>query len=354
MRIPYGLVFPALAMIEPERAHGAALQALQCGLAGAAFADPFEDPTLETKVWSRSFPNPVGLAAGFDKDAVAVDPALALGFGFVEVGGVTPRPQPGNPRPRLFRLPQDRAVINRLGFNSAGAEVVAGRLSARRQRGGLVGVNLAKNKDSADAAADFAATARLVAAHVDFLVINVSSPNTPGLRALQSIEPLVTIIRAVRGAVATSGSKPALLLKIAPDLDVADVTDICRVARAEALDGMVVSNTTIARAPTLRGAARAETGGLSGRPLFEASTQLLREVYALTEGLLPLIGVGGVASGADAYTKIRAGASLVQLYTAMVYEGPGLVGRIKRELAELLRRDGFKHVSDAVGAEHRK
>lgn len=354
MRIPYSLVFPALALMEPERAHGAALMALQCGLAGAAFADPYEDPILETNVWSRSFPNPVGLAAGFDKDAIAVDAALALGFGFTEVGGVTPRSQPGNPRPRLFRLREDRAVINRFGFNSAGAEVVAARLAARRHNGGLVGVNLAKNKESTDAAADFAATARLVAAHVDFLVINVSSPNTPGLRALQSIEPLVTIIRSVRGAITASGTKPALLLKIAPDLAVADVTDICRVARAEALDGMVVSNTTIARAPTLRGAARAETGGLSGWPLFDVSTQLLREVYALTEGQLPLIGVGGVASGADAYTKIRAGASLVQLYTAMVYEGPGLVGRIKRELAELLRRDGFKHVSEAVGSEHRK
>jgi dihydroorotate dehydrogenase len=339
-------------LLDAERAHRFALWGLRSGIAARLFADPFDDAILETRIWSRRFRNPIGFAAGFDKDAEAVDPAFALGFGFVEVGGVTPRPQPGNPRPRLFRLPEDRAIINRLGFNSNGVEAVARRLSARRHGYGIVGLNLAKNKDSADAAADFAETTRVAAALVDFLVINVSSPNTPGLRSLQSVEPLVRIVRAVRAARDEANGKSAVLIKIAPDLPVADVAEICRVAEAERLDGLVVSNTTVARPASLRSRHAGESGGLSGRPLFAMSTQLLREVYALTDGRIPIIGVGGIATGADAYAKIRAGASLVQLYSAMVYEGPAIVGRIARELAGLLRRDGYSAVSDAVGADH--
>jgi dihydroorotate dehydrogenase len=349
MRDAYKLIFPALTLFEPETAHRLAVFGLKRGIAGALFADRNDDHILAVNLWSRQFPNPIGLAAGFDKDAEVFAQALALGFGFVEVGGVTPLPQPGNPRPRLFRLESDRAVINRFGFNSAGAEVVAARLKGRGP--GLVGLNLAKNKTSDDAAADFAATTRMVAGNVDFLVINVSSPNTPGLRALQSIEPLVKIIRSVRNARNEAGAQPPLLLKIAPDLAVADVNDVCRVAEAEQLDGLVVSNTTITRPGSLSSPLAIEGGGLSGAPLFELSTRVLREVYALTGGRIPLIGVGGVGSGADAYAKIRAGASLVQLYSALVYEGPGLIGRIKRELTDLLRRDGFSTVADAVGAD---
>lgn len=349
----YRLGYPLLAAFDPETAHRIAVFGLKSGIARALFAAPFHDSVLEIDVWGRRFANPVGLAAGFDKDAEVVDSALALGFGFVEVGGVTPRPQLGNPRPRLFRLSEDRAVINRFGFNSAGAAVVAERLQRRTGRG-IIGLNLAKNKESADAGADFAESARQLADLVDFLVINVSSPNTPGLRALQSVEPLVGIIRAVRTAREASRTKPPLLLKIAPDLAVADVNDVCRVADAEKLDGLVVSNTTIARPASLVSTHAGEAGGLSGKPLFETSTRLLREVFALTEGRLPLVGVGGISSGADAYAKIRAGASLVQLYSALVYEGPGLVGRIVRDLAALLRRDGFARVADAVGADHRR
>ena len=345
----YRLAFPILSTIEPETAHRVALLGLASGIAGPLFADKFEDPALAISVWSRQFPNPVGLAAGFDKHAEVTDAALNLGFGFVEVGGVTPQPQPGNSRPRLFRLTEDRAVINRFGFNSHGAAVVAQRLMKRGR--GVVGLNLAKNKDSPDAAGDFATTARAVAPYVDFLVINVSSPNTPGLRALQSVDPLVTIIRAVRAALSDANARPPLLLKIAPDLPVADVNDVCRVAESERLDGLVVTNTTTSRPESLRSPYAKETGGLSGAPLFDLSTRVLREVFALTGGRIPLIGVGGISSGADAYAKIRAGATLVQLYTALVFQGPALIGRIKRDLVALLKRDGFSCVADAIGAD---
>jgi dihydroorotate dehydrogenase len=351
----YRLAWPILSALEPEAAHGAALLALRSGVLGVLYGSGRADPALKTEVWGRSFPNPVGLAAGFDKNALVPREVAALGFGFVEVGGVTPLPQPGNPAPRVFRLTEDRAIINRLGFNSEGLAVVARRLAGLRASGMrcIVGVNLGKNKESADAAADYVAGVAALAPLADFLVINVSSPNTPGLRALQSVDALVALTRAVREARAKTAALPPLLFKIAPDLDVADVTDICRVAVAEKMDGIVVSNTTVARAKTLRSAHRNETGGLSGAPLFEASTQLLREVYALTEGNLPLIGVGGIASAAQAYAKIRAGASLVQLYTALVYEGPGLAAEIMRGLSDLLRRDGFTSIGQAVGADHR-
>jgi dihydroorotate dehydrogenase len=350
----YAWFGPVLRMMPPEAAHRVTIRALAAGLlAGRADID---DPVLQTRAWGLQFPNPIGLAAGFDKDAEVFMPMLRLGFGFVEVGSITPRPQPGNPRPRVFRLAEDRAVINRLGFNSAGlAQAVANLRRRAGARAGVVGVNLGKNGDSSDAAADYAAGATAVAPVADYLVVNVSSPNTPGLRALQEAATLRVLLDAVRAACrAAMPDRPVpLLLKIAPDLAPADRVDISRVALDGGVDGLIISNTTIDRPGGLRGRAARESGGLSGRPLFGPSTDLLREIYRLTGGQVPLVGVGGVASGADAYAKIRAGASLVQLYTALIYEGPSLVGRIKRDLASRLHADGFASVAEAVGADHR-
>ncbi|MDX2222888.1 MAG: quinone-dependent dihydroorotate dehydrogenase [Rhodospirillaceae bacterium] len=347
----YRIAWPLVSLLEPETGHRAALAVLKAGVGSGLFADRFEHPSLETTVFGRRFANPIGLAAGFDKHAEVIAPCLALGFGFVELGGVTPQPQTGNPRPRLFRLTEDEAIINRMGFNSDGLAAFARRLAAWRAGGGagVVAVNLGKNKTSDDAAADYAAGVGALAHLADLVVINVSSPNTPGLRALQSVAPLIAIIRAAQASRPATASHVPLLLKIAPDLTDDDVADLCRVALDERIDGLVVSNTTTARPAALRSIHRNETGGLSGRPLFAPSTALLARVFAATGGRLPLIGVGGVGSGADAYAKIRAGASLVQLYSALVFHGPALVGRIKRELAALLARDGFAHVADAVG-----
>jgi dihydroorotate dehydrogenase len=346
----YRLIAPALLALDPETAHGLAIRALKSGLVPRLRAA--DDPILAQRVWGRAFSNPIGLAAGFDKHAEVPDALLDLGFGFVEVGGVTPLPQPGNPRPRLFRLNEDGAVINRMGFNSVGLEVVRARLTARARRG-IVGVNLGKNKDQTDAAADYVAGARAFAPHADFLVINVSSPNSPGLRALQSREALHALVSRVRGVLAGIANAPPLLLKIAPDLTGDDKRDIAAVALETRLDGLIISNTTLARPPSLASRYRGEAGGLSGRPLFAPSTALLGEFYRLTQGRLPLVGVGGIASGRDAYRKIRAGASLVQLYSALVFHGPGLVAAIRRDLAAALREDGFRSVAEATGADHR-
>jgi dihydroorotate dehydrogenase len=346
----YALIAPALRALDPETAHRLAVVALKSGLVPRGRVE--DAPILAQRVWGRDFANPVGLAAGFDKHAEAPDALLDQGFGFVEIGGVTPLPQPGNPRPRLFRLAQDGAVINRMGFNSVGLGVVRDRLAARVRRG-IVGVNLGKNKEQTDAAADYVAGARAFAPHADFLVINVSSPNTPGLRALQSRESLQALVSRVRDALAGVPGAPPLLIKVAPDLTDDDRRDIAAVAIATRLDGLIVSNTTLARPASLTSPHRGEAGGLSGRPLFEPSTALLGQFYRLTEGRLPLVGVGGIASGRDAYRKIRAGATLVQLYTALVFHGPGLVAAIKRDLAAALREDGFGSVAEATGADHR-
>ena len=349
------LATAALRLLPPETAHRATVRALAAGLVPGLAAEA--DPVLRIRLWNRDFPNPVGLAAGFDKDAEAVAGCLGLGFGFVEIGSVTPRPQPGNARPRLFRLAQDRAIVNRMGFNSRGVDFAAARLARRDRGAGIVGANLGKNKESADAAADYAAGAARLAPLADYLVINVSSPNTPGLRALQGREPLARLIAAViaarAAAVPRSSPLPPLLLKIAPDLTHEDKRDIAAVALEGGIDGLIVSNTTIARPVSLKSRYAQETGGLSGRPLFGPSTAVLADMSRLTGGRLPLVGVGGIASGADAYAKIRAGASLVQLYSALVYEGPGLVRRLQRDLASLLRADGFATLADAVGADHR-
>ncbi len=345
----YSLAGPLVGALPPETAHRLAIRALGWGLVRPPRVAEF--PALRTRVWGIDFANPIGVAAGFDKDAEAADALLALGFGHVEVGGVTPRPQAGNPRPRVFRLPRDGAVINRLGFNSRGLDAMAARLARRRARAAVVGVNLGLNKDCADAAADYLRGIGALRALADYLVINVSSPNTPGLRALQGRAHLAKLLETILEGAGARGARPPLLLKIAPDLTEEDKRDIAEVALAAGIDGLIATNTTVERPAGLADPRRAEAGGLSGRPLFAPSTRVLGEMYRLTGGKLPLVGVGGVASGADAYAKIRAGASLVQLYTALVYHGPGLAGRIKAELADLLAADGVASVADAVGAD---
>ncbi len=307
------------------------------------------DPRLAIRAFGRDFANPIGLAAGFDKNAEVPDAMLKFGFGFVECGTVTPRPQSGNPRPRLFRLVEDRAVINRMGFNNEGMEAAGARLAARR-RNGIVGINIGANKDSADRIADYGAAFVRLAPLADYVAVNVSSPNTPGLRGLQNRDELARLLATLTAARAKLALSVPLLLKIAPDLDGHALDDIAEVVVASGIEGLIVSNTTIARPPALRSPFAAETGGLSGAPLFGPSTQILREMFARVGTKLILVGAGGVGSGADAYAKIRAGASLVQLYSALAYEGPGLVTRIKRELLDCLARDGYARVSDAIGA----
>ena len=342
-----------LRVLPPEAAHRLTIRMLRTGVVPGR-RQP-EDPLLRTCVWGLLFPNPIGLSAGFDKDAEVYAALLRFGFGFVEVGSITPQPQAGNPKPRLFRLPKDEAVINRLGFNNAGVAAAVSNLRQRQKRVGIVGINIGKNRDSADAATDYAAGTAALAPLADYLVVNVSSPNTPGLRALQETAALRELLARVQTAraAAVPHRPPPLLLKIAPDLTPADAGEVAQVALAGGVDGLIIGNTTISRPAGLRSRHAAESGGLSGRPLFSLSTELLRAVYRLTEGRLPLIGVGGIASGADAYAKIRAGASLVQLYTALIYHGPGLVDRIKHDLAACLRADGFATVAAAVGADHR-
>jgi len=343
-------VLSLLRLLPPEAAHELTLRLLASGLAPRS--QEADDPILAARVWGLDFPNPVGLAAGFDKNALVPDAMLGLGFGFTEIGSVTPRPQPGNPKPRLFRLKEDEAVINRMGFNNAGLAVAAERLQARQGRGGIVGANIGKNRDAADAAADYAMGVRALGPLADYLVVNISSPNTPGLRDLQRRSELSVLIekllRVRQGTVTTP--TPPLLIKIAPDLTQTERADIAAIALDSGIDGIIVSNTTVLRPDTLMSRHAPEPGGLSGRPLFAPSTRLLAEMYRMTKGRVPLIGVGGIASGADAYAKIRAGASLIQLYTALVYQGPGLIGAIKRDLATLLRRDGFHSIAEAVGS----
>ena len=356
----YKLAGPVLRNLPAEFAHGLTIRALRAGLVKPQ--PDFSHPSLEVSLWGLDLPNPVGLAAGFDKNAEVIAPMLAQGFGFVEAGSVTPKPQPGNPKPRLFRLTADRAVINRMGFNNLGLDAFAANLAQSRQGTnrprGIVGVNLGKNKDTADAASDYEIGAKRLAPMADYIVINVSSPNTPGLRALQGRKHLVDLVARTRNALESAlpfraERKPPLLLKIAPDLADEDLKDIANTALFGGLNGLIVSNTTIARPDSLLSPLAKETGGLSGQPLFDASTAVLRRMYALTFGRVPIIGVGGISSGLDAYLKIRAGASLVQLYSALVYQGPGLVTEIKRDLVDLLARDGFLSVAQAVGADHK-
>ena len=352
---PYTLARPVLHLFDAETAHGLAIRALRAGLVGVDSTP--DDPILAQSLWGLDFPNPIGLAAGFDKDAEVPDAMLRTGFGFVEAGTVTPRPQPGNPKPRLFRLTEDEAAINRFGFNSGGLEAYALRLEARRGRPGIVGANVGKNKETERAENDYADGIERVTPLSDYIVVNISSPNTEGLRALQARESLSQLLgasmEARARAIPDGGKVPPLLVKVAPDLELAEMQDIADVVMASEIDGLVIGNTTVDRPTDLRSAEKSRAGGLSGRPLMEKSTACLAEFYRLTEGKVPLVGCGGVASGADAYAKFRAGASLVQLYTALVFQGPALVGRIKRELAALLKQDGFANVSEAIATDHK-
>ncbi|WP_300300960.1 quinone-dependent dihydroorotate dehydrogenase [Ferrovibrio sp.] len=345
MNIYRCLVWPLVRHVESERAHRMTLDLLKTGL--VLPPRQADDPVLATTLFGRRIPNPVGLAAGFDKNAEVPDAMLRLGFGFVEVGGVTPKSQPGNPRPRLFRLEEDHAVINRMGFNNEGLDVVAARLEQRRGRLGLVGVNLGANKDSEDRPGDYAISYARLAALCGFAVVNVSSPNTPGLRNLQGREELAALLTRLQPLHAQY--RTPLLVKIAPDLAEDDIDAVAELALQYGLDGIVATNTTIARPDTLRSRHRGETGGLSGAPLRDRAEAVLKQLHGKIGNRMALIGVGGIASGEDAYARIRAGASAVQLYSAMVFEGPGLVGRIKSELAALLKRDGFRSIAEAVG-----
>ncbi|KAK4261909.1 hypothetical protein QN277_004845 [Acacia crassicarpa] len=372
------LVNPFFALLDPEFAHWLAVSAAARGWVPR---EKRPDPSiLGLEVWGRKFSNPVGLAAGFDKNAEAVEGLLGMGFGSVEVGSVTPIPQDGNPKPRIFRLRSEGAIINRCGFNSEGIVAVAKRLGAQHGKRkldetssasnstsdevkhggkagpGILGVNLGKNKTSEDAAADYVQGVHTLSQYADYLVINVSSPNTPGLRTLQGRKQLKDLVKKVQAARDEmqwgEEGPPPLLVKIAPDLSRTDLEDIAAVALALRLDGLIITNTTISRPEAVsRNPVAAETGGLSGKPLFDLSTNILKEMYVLTRGKIPLIGCGGISGGEDAYKKIRAGATLVQLYTAFAYGGPALIPQIKAELAECLERDGFKSVVDAVGAD---
>lgn len=346
MRLTEGLGLSALRLLDPERAHGLALRALRAGR-GPSGGPPTSD-RLRTRFAGLDLPNPVGLAAGFDKNAVALEALARCGFGFVEVGAATPLPQPGNPRPRLFRLADDRAAINRFGFNNDGAVAIAERL-AERPETGVVGLNLGANKASADRAADFTEVLSLAGPVIDFATVNVSSPNTERLRDLQGRAALDALLAGVMAANAALASPVPIFLKISPDLSEADLADLAEVALTRGVAAIVATNTTLAR-DGLTGRHRAQAGGLSGRPLFERSTRVLARLRRLTEGRVPLIGVGGVGSAEDAYAKIRAGAGAVQLYTAMVYAGVGLATDIALGLDALLARDGFGTVAEAVGS----
>jgi dihydroorotate dehydrogenase len=343
---------PLLRWFDPEDAHRMAIQGLRLLPPVKPRTD---DSKLAVRAFGLNFPNPIGMAAGFDKSAEVPDALLRLGFGFVEIGTVTPKPQGGNPRPRLFRLERDEAVINRMGFNNDGAEAALRRLAARANHGGIVGVNVGANKDSTDRVADYVKLIETFAPVASYFTVNVSSPNTPGLRNLQqsaALDELLAKVIDARERVRRNAGDSPVLLKIAPDLSLSELDDVVHIARSRRVDGMIVANTTLARPSTLREQARMkEQGGLSGRPLFRLSTRMVAETYVRTEGAFPLIGVGGIDSGGAALTKIRAGASLIQLYSSLVYKGLGLVEDIKNDLASTLLRTGRDSLSEIVGAD---
>jgi dihydroorotate dehydrogenase len=343
---------PLLRWLDPEDSHRLAIQGLK--LLPPLRSRP-DDAKLAVRAFGLNFPNPIGIAAGFDKNAEVPDALLRLGFGFVEIGSVTPKPQSGNPRPRLFRLERDEAVVNRLGFNNDGAEAVLRRLASRAHLGGIVGVNVGANKDSSDRIADYVSLIETFAPVASYFTVNVSSPNTPGLRNLQAAAALDDLLAKVidaRERVREQAGDSPVLLKIAPDLSLTELDDVVQIARSRRVDGMIVANTTLARPSSLRDQARAkQQGGLSGRPLFRLSTRMVAETYVRVEGAFPLVGVGGIDSGGAALTKIRAGASLIQLYSSLVYKGLGLLDDIKRDLASTLLRTGRDQLSEIVGAD---
>ncbi|QLC25561.1 quinone-dependent dihydroorotate dehydrogenase [Parasphingopyxis algicola] len=340
----YPLLRPLVFTLDAERAHALTIAALKAAPIGAP---PRSPPALASRVAGLDFPNPVGLAAGFDKNAEVPEKMLGLGFGFAEVGTLTPLPQPGNPKPRIFRLTADRAVINRLGFNNGGQADAAKRLARRDRTHGIVGINIGANKDSADRIADYETGVRAMAPLADYLTINISSPNTPGLRALQDEDALDALLE--RTVEARGDHGPPIFLKVAPDLDPADIEAIARISTARKMDGLIVGNTTISR-PPLQSKLASETGGLSGRPLAPLARQRLADIRAATGSAMPIIAVGGIDSAEEAWARIRAGASLVQLYSALAYEGPGLGRRIVLGLDRLRAREGFETIGDAVGS----
>jgi dihydroorotate dehydrogenase len=343
---------PLLRWLDAEDAHRLAIQGLKLL---PAIRPRVDDSKLAVRAFGLNFPNPVGMAAGFDKNAEAPDALLRLGFGFVEIGSVTPKPQSGNPRPRLFRLERDEAVINRMGFNNDGAEAVLRRLASRANQGGIVGVNIGANRDSPDRVADYVQQIEMFAPVASYFTVNISSPNTPGLRNLQQaaqLDDLLAKVIETRDRVREKAGDTPVLLKIAPDLSLAELDDIVHIARSRRVDGMIVANTTVARPSHLRESERArEQGGLSGRPLYRLATRMVAETYVRAEGAFPLVGVGGIDSGGAALTRIRAGASLIQLYSPLIYKGLGLVEDIKRDLASTLLRTGRESLSEIVGAD---
>jgi len=348
----FSFSLPLLRWLDAEGAHRLAVQGLKFLPAMRPHAD---DPKLAVRAFGLNFPNPIGMAAGFDKNAEVPDALLRLGFGFVEVGTVTPRPQSGNPRPRLFRLERDEAVINRMGFNNDGSDRVLRRLASRVQLAGIIGVNIGANKDSPDRVADYVRLIEAFAPVASYFTVNVSSPNTPGLRTMQQahiLDDLLAKVIDARERMREKAGDSPVLLKIAPDLSLAELDEVVHVARSRRVDGMIVANTTVARPQSLREEMRArEQGGLSGRPLFRLSTRMVAETYVRVEGAFPLIGVGGIDSGGAALTKIRAGASLIQLYSSLIYKGLGLVEDIKRDLASTLLRTGREQLSEIVGSD---
>ncbi len=347
MKLSEKLALAVMHRLDPETAHGLSIKALKSGLTPCP--GPVTSPRLKTEIAGLNLPNPVGLAAGFDKNAEALGALTQAGFGFIEVGAATPRPQPGNPKPRLFRLSEDRAAINRFGFNNEGMEVIGARL-AQRPKNGVIGLNLGANKDSDDRAQDFARVLSNCGTHLDFATVNVSSPNTEKLRDLQGKAALSALLAGVMEAREGLDRPIPVFLKIAPDLDEAGLDDIADVARESGIDAVIATNTTLAR-DGLKSAHRDEMGGLSGAPLFEKSTRVLAQLSSRLDGAVPIIGVGGISSAEDAYAKIRAGASAVQFYTALVYGGLSLAAEITNGLDALLARDGHDSVAQAVGTD---
>ena len=345
----FSLARPLMAGMDPENAHGLTIAALRA----LPFSSPAaDDPLLKTTHWGLEFPNPIGMAAGFDKNAEVPDAVLGLGFGFTEIGTVTPRPQPGNPRPRLFRLPDDEAVINRYGFNSEGHEAAFRRLAARAPRG-IVGVNIGANKDATDRVADYVQGIQKFASVASYFTVNISSPNTPGLRDLQherALDDLVARVIEMRDQMMAKHPRRPVLLKIAPDLSRAELDGIVPIVRTRGLDGMIVSNTTISRPAFLKDQTTAQQmGGLSGRPLFDLSTRVLAETYRRLEGFCPIIGVGGIHSAESAIAKFEAGASLIQIYSALTYQGPSLISSIKDALVARIKRDHLANLNALTG-----
>ncbi len=349
----FPIIRPLIHALPPETAHKATLKALSCGLLPAQ--KPIANKLLTQNIAGLEFKSPLGIAAGFDKNAEVINALLMQGFAFVEAGTVTPLPQPGNDKPRIFRLPEDSSIINRLGFNNKGLDIFTKNFSNHNKKLGIAGANIGKNKDSQDAAADYVKGLMAVYPYADYITINISSPNTQGLRDLQKKDSLSGLLeeiaRARKQAAQDNNKNIPVFLKISPDINGRECHDIAEAATVNGIDAIIISNTTISRPQLLKSPKKTEIGGLSGPPLFVASTKILASMFKITKGKLPLIGVGGIASPQDAYIKIRAGASLIQIYTALVYEGFGLVRAINRELPRMLERDGFKNVSEAIGSD---